>query len=153
MAKQTGLDGAKATLADNIESTSDNCTTIKGRNAWSLDLSQDVVTGADFQSAGFQTKFQGLKDASGSLGGYFDPDDTEGLKAIYEAFFDGEKKGLKLWLDDENYVYCEVLFTGPGFDVPVEDLQSADIDFEVANLKKEWVLTAFSEDVDDGDDI
>lgn len=145
MAKQTGLQsGTQATLANNIASTSDNCITIKGRNAWSLDLSQDVVTGPDFQSGGFTEKFQGLRDASGSLGGYFDPDDTDGLKEIYSAFFDGTKKGLKLWLDDGNYVYCEVLFTGPGFDVPVEDLQSADIDFDVANIEKEWLMEAFS---------
>ncbi|MGV9142181.1 MAG: hypothetical protein ACOC1X_04510 [Promethearchaeota archaeon] len=147
ISKKTGLDGALATFADDIGSTKDECTTIKGRNAWSLDLSQDVVTGPDFESEGFTSKYQGLRDASGSLGGFMDPEDTDGLKEIFEAFFDGDEKGLKLWLDDDHYVYCEVLFTGPAFDIPLEDMQSADIDFEVSNLKKDWLLAAFdSED-------
>ena len=143
MAKQTGLDGAKATFANNVNSTSDECVTIKGRNAWSLDLSQDVVTAADFQSSGFTEKYQGLRDASGSLGGFLDPADTTGLKEIFSAFFNGEKKGLKLWLDSTHYVYCEVLFTGPAFDIPVEDMQSADVDFEVAEIEEDWLLAAF----------
>ena len=143
ISKLTGLDGALATFANNIGSTQDECITIKGRNAWSLDFSQDVVTGPDFQSSGFTEKYQGLRDASGSLGGFMDPADTDGLKAIFEAFFDGTEKGLKLWLDDSHYVYAEVLFTGPAFDIPLEDMQSADIDFEVSNLEKDWLLAAF----------
>lgn len=145
MAKQTGLSGAKASFASNISSTTDECVTIKGRNSWSLDFSQDVVTGPDFQSSGFTQKYQGLRDGSGSLGGFVDPADTNGLKEIFKAFFNGTEKGLKLWLDDTHYVYCEVLFTGPGFDVPVEDMQSADVDFEVSNIEEDWLLAAFDD--------
>lgn len=110
-----------------------------------MDLSQDVVTGPDFSSSGFTEKFQGLRDASGNIGGFVDPSDTDGQREIFKAFFNGTEKGLKLWLDDTHYVYAEVLFTGPSFDVPVEDLESADIDFEVSDLEQDWLLAAFDD--------
>lgn len=143
MAKQTGLNNALATLANNVGSTRDQCIVIKGRNSSSLDFSQDVVNAADFQTSGFQDKYQGLRDASGSIGGFHDPADTTGLKTIFEAWYDGTEKGLKLWLDNTHYVYAEVLFTGPALDIPLEDMQSSDIDFEVSNIEKDWVLAAF----------
>ena len=145
MAKKTGLDNALATLANNVGSTRDDCIVIKGRNSATVDLSQDVVNAPDFESEGFQSKYQGLRDASGSIGGFHDPADTTGLKAIFEAWYEGTEKGLKLWTDDTHYVYAEVLFTGPALDIPLEDMQSSDIDFEVSNLEKYWLLAAFDD--------
>jgi len=145
VSKKTGLDGALATLADSVDATKAECTVIKGRNSANIDMSQDVVNAPDFESMGFQEKFQGLRDASGSIGGFHDPADTTGLKVIFEAWYEGTKKGLKLWTDDTHYVYAEVLFTGPALDIPLEDMQSSDIDFEVSNMEKEWLLAAFDD--------
>lgn len=145
MAKLTGLSGGLVTICNNVASDSNSGSLVYGREGWTFDMSQDIVEAADFSTSGFTEKFQGLRDASGSISGFMDPADTDGLKELISAWWAGDDVGLKLWVDHNNdrYVYCEALITGPGWDVSVGDMASMDIDFEVSNLEEEWLTTAF----------
>jgi hypothetical protein len=55
-----------------------------------LDLTADTIDSTTLDSDGFRTFIQGLKDAGEvSAGGYFNPGDTNGQKALLDAFNNG----------------------------------------------------------------
>lgn len=55
-----------------------------------LDLSADTIETTTLDSGGWRTFVQGMKDAGEvSVSGYFNPDDTDGQKALYDAFSAG----------------------------------------------------------------
>lgn len=138
--KVSGLSGATVTLCDNISSTKGEGTEVGGRNAISLDLSADVIEAPDYQSSDFTEKLPGLLDGSGSVDGYYEPSDTA-QKEIINAYENQNLLGMKLWADDTHYAYVEVRVTGPTLDVPLEDVVSLPIDFEVA--EKPTITTLF----------
>lgn len=144
MAKQTGLAGALAQIATSATDSKTAASTIEGRNSWTLDLDKDVVNLPDFNDAnsynGFQKKYIGLKNATGSLDGYIDPAGTV-LKELLNAYINDTKKGLKLWLDDSHYIYAEAYITAISFDTPLEDAETLSADFEVD--KEPLLTTAF----------
>ena len=96
---------------------------------WSLDLGADDVEITSFDSNGWKEYLAGLKEWSGSIEGNLKTDDTNGQKAILNAWINGET------LEFTFEVSSGVSFTGnayvkPSIEVPVDDKASFSCDFQ-----------------------
>jgi len=67
---------------------------------WSLDLGADDIDITSFDSAGWKEYLAGLKEWSGSLEGNFKPDDTNGQKAILQAWLAGTALDFSFKVND-----------------------------------------------------
>ena len=62
-----------------------------------LDLSADTLETTNLDSNGWRSYIGGVKDAGEvSLSGHFNPDDTNGQKALYDAFVAGTVEGFSI---------------------------------------------------------
>jgi len=96
---------------------------------WSLDLGADDVETTNFDSNGWKEFLAGLKEWSGSIEGNFKPDDTNGQKAILNAWLNGTALNFEFRVSDT------VTFTGsalvkPSIEVPVDDKASFSCDIQ-----------------------
>ncbi len=96
---------------------------------WSLDLGADDVEITSFDSNGWKEYLAGLKEWSGSIEGNFVADDTNGQKAILNAWLNGTKLSFVF------EVSSSVTFTGdafvkPSIEVPVDDKASFSCDIQ-----------------------
>jgi predicted secreted protein len=94
---------------------------------WSLDLGADDIEITSFDSEGWKEYLAGLKEWSGSIEGNLKTDDTNGQKAILNAWLSGEK------LEFTFEVSSGVTFKGealvkPSIEVPVDDKASFSCD-------------------------
>ena len=94
---------------------------------WSLDLGADDVEITSFDSEGWKEYLAGLKEWSGSIEGNLMTDDTNGQKAILNAWINGET------LEFTFEVSTGVTFEGealvkPSIEVPVDDKASFSCD-------------------------
>ena len=94
---------------------------------WSLDLGADDVEITSFDSEGWKEYLAGLKEWSGSIEGNFDSGDTNGQKAILNAWLNGQE------LEITFQVSSGVIFKGdalvkPSIEVPVDDKASFSCD-------------------------
>ena len=96
---------------------------------WSLDLGADDVEITSFDSNGWKEYLAGLKEWSGSIEGNFVAGDTNGQKAILNAWLAGET------LEFTFEVSSGVTFEGealvkPSIEVPVDDKASFSCDIQ-----------------------
>jgi predicted secreted protein len=96
---------------------------------WSLDLGADDIEVTNFDSEGWKEYLAGLKEWSGSIEGNFKPDDTNGQKAILNAWMNGEALSFTFKVD------ATTSFTGsalvkPSIEVPVDDKASFSCDVQ-----------------------
>lgn len=96
---------------------------------WSLDLGADDVEITSFDSEGWKEYLAGLKEWSGSIEGNLKTDDTNGQKAILNAWINGET------LEFTFEVSTGVTFEGealvkPSIEVPVDDKASFSCDIQ-----------------------
>ena len=96
---------------------------------WSCDLKADNIETTNFDSNGWKTYIQGLKEWSGSLEGNFVPTDTNGQQAIINAFAGGTSVSLELRIDTTKKITGTALIEGISIEVPVDDKQSLKCDF------------------------
>ena len=94
---------------------------------WSLDLGADDIDITSFDSEGWKEYLAGLKEWSGSIEGNLKTDDTNGQKAILNAWINGET------LEFTFEVSSGVTFKGealvkPSIEVPVDDKASFSCD-------------------------
>jgi predicted secreted protein len=94
---------------------------------WSLDLGADDIEITSFDSNGWKEYLAGLKEWSGSIEGNFDSGDTNGQKAILNAWLNGQE------LEFTFEVSTGVIFKGealvkPSIEVPVDDKASFSCD-------------------------
>ena len=94
---------------------------------WSLDLGADDIEITSFDSNGWKEYLAGLKEWSGSIEGNLKTDDTNGQKAILNAWINGET------LEFTFEVSTGVTFEGealvkPSIEVPVDDKASFSCD-------------------------
>ena len=62
-----------------------------------MDLSADTIETTNLDSAGWRSYIQGVRDAGEvSCSGYFKPGDTNGQKALYDAFTSGTLTNFKI---------------------------------------------------------
>ena len=94
---------------------------------WSLDLGADDIEITSFDSNGWKEYLAGLKEWSGSIEGNFVADDTNGQKAILNAWLNGAK--LSFVFEVSNGVTFEGdAFVKPSVEVPVDDKASFSCD-------------------------
>ena len=96
---------------------------------WSLDLGADDVEITSFDSNGWKEYLAGLKEWSGSIEGNLVTGDTNGQKAILNAWLNGEE------LEFTFEVSTGVTFKGdalvkPSIEVPVDDKASFSCDIQ-----------------------
>lgn len=96
---------------------------------WSLDLGADDIDVTSFDSNGWKEFLSGLKEWSGSFEGNYVQNDTNGQKAIIDAWVSGQYLSLTL------EVSPTVSFTGnaffkPSIETPVGDKASFSCDFQ-----------------------
>jgi predicted secreted protein len=100
---------------------------------WSLDLGADDIDTTNFDSDGWKEYLAGLKEWSGSIEGNFKPTDTNGQKAILQAWVNGTaltftfevssgitfqgsalvKPSIEVPVDDKATFSCDIQGTGP----------------------------------------
>jgi len=96
---------------------------------WSLDLGADDIDVTSFDSNGWKEFLAGLKEWSGSIEGNLKTDDTNGQKAILNAWLAGTA------LEFTFEVSSGVTFEGealvkPSIEVPVDDKASFSCDIQ-----------------------
>lgn len=96
---------------------------------WSLDLGADDIDITSFDSACWKEFLSGLKEWSGSMEGNFDSGDTNGQKAILNAWLNGEKLTFTFEVSSGVSFQGEA-FVKPSIEVPVDDKASFSCDFQ-----------------------
>jgi predicted secreted protein len=94
---------------------------------WSLDLGADDIEITNFDSQGWKEYLAGLKEWSGSIEGNFKPDDTNGQKAILQAWLDGTVVEFEFKVSD-SVTFEGSAFVKPSIEVPVDDKASFSCD-------------------------
>ena len=115
----TGTGGAVKVSANKVAEISN----------WSLDLGADDIDITSFDSNGWKEYLAGLKEWSGSIEGNLVTGDTNGQKAILNAWLNGEE------LEFTFEVSTGVTFKGdalvkPSIEVPVDDKASFSCDIQ-----------------------
>jgi len=113
----TGTGGAVKLSANKIAEISN----------WSLDLGADDIDITSFDSQGWKEYLAGLKEWSGSIEGNLKPDDTNGQKAILNAWLSGEKLTFTFEVSSGVSFQGEA-FVKPSIEVPVDDKASFSCD-------------------------
>ena len=118
----TGTGGAVKVSANKVAEISN----------WSLDLGADDIDVTSFDSNGWKEYLAGLKEWSGSIAGNLVTGDTNGQKAILNAWLSGEtleftfevssgvsfqgeafvKPSIEVPVDDKASFYCDITGTG-----------------------------------------
>jgi predicted secreted protein len=94
---------------------------------WSLDLGADDIDITSFDSQGWKEYLAGLKEWSGSIEGNLKTDDTNGQKAILNAWLNGEKLTFTFEVSSGVSFQGEA-FVKPSIEVPVDDKASFSCD-------------------------
>ena len=102
---------------------------VVGIKNWSLELSLDTLEttalGDDWKNY-----ITGLKEWSASSEGDYEvPGDTEGQKALQDAFLNGTTVMVKLYVDGTNYYQGEAYINSLSIEDPVDDVVSISIEF------------------------
>jgi predicted secreted protein len=96
---------------------------------WSLDLGADDVEITSFDSNGWKEYLAGLKEWSGSIEGNLKTDDTNGQKAILNAWLSGEKLTFAFEVSSGVSFQGEA-FVKPSIEVPVDDKATFSCDIQ-----------------------
>ena len=94
---------------------------------WSLDLGADDIDITSFDSNGWKEYLAGLKEWSGSIEGNLKTDDTDGQKAILNAWLNGTKLSFTFEVSSGVSFQGEA-FVKPSIEVPVDDKASFSCD-------------------------
>ena len=94
---------------------------------WSLDLGADDIDITSFDSQGWKEYLAGLKEWSGSIEGNLKTDDTNGQKAILNAWLNGTKLSFTFEVSSGVSFQGEA-FVKPSIEVPVDDKASFSCD-------------------------
>jgi len=96
---------------------------------WSLDLGADDIEITSFDSNGWKEYLAGLKEWSGSIEGNLKTDDTNGQKAILNAWINGETLEFTFEVSSGVSFQGEA-FVKPSIEVPVDDKASFSCDIQ-----------------------
>ena len=94
---------------------------------WSLDLGADDIEITSFDSNGWKEYLAGLKEWSGSIEGNLKTDDTNGQKAILNAWLNGTKLSFTFEVSS-GVTFTGDAFVKPSIEVPVDDKASFSCD-------------------------
>lgn len=98
-------------------------------NSWELSSSADIL---DITSFGddWKNKLAGLKDWNAKASGQYDFSDTDGQKAIWDAFLAGSTVGLELSPDGTQKFTGNAYIKSPPIKAGVADTVTVEFDFE-----------------------
>jgi predicted secreted protein len=96
---------------------------------WSLDLGADDIETTNFDSNGWKEYLAGLKEWSGSIEGNFKADDTNGQKAILQAWANGTALEFDFKVN-ETVKFSGSALVKPSIEVPVDDKASFSCDIQ-----------------------
>lgn len=96
---------------------------------FSLDLGADDIDITSFDSEGWKEFLAGLKEWSGSFEGNFVPGDTNGQKAILNAWLNGTALELDFKVSD-TVTFSGSAYVKPSIEVPVDDKASFSCDIQ-----------------------
>ena len=108
---------------------SDDPATVVGIKNWSLELSLDTLEttalGDDWKNY-----ITGLKEwTASSEGDYEVGTDTDGQKALQDAYLSGDTVDIKLYVDDTHYYSGEAYINSLSVEDPVDDVINISIEF------------------------
>jgi len=98
-------------------------------NQWSLDCKADNTDVTSFDSNGWKEFLAGLKEWSGSFEGNLKPDDTNGQKALIDAWVAGTSVSLECRLDASKK-FAGTALVNFGIEMPVDDKAGFKCDFQ-----------------------
>ncbi|OPZ46816.1 MAG: Phage major tail protein 2 [Bacteroidetes bacterium ADurb.BinA104] len=116
----TGKDGGVYSGANKVAELSN----------WSLDLGTDTPETTNFDSNGWKEYIAGLKEWSGSAEGNWKMSDTNGQKAIQDAWRNGTTLNLEFRVNPTNKYAGSVLITSIGIETPVDDKVTVSFEFQ-----------------------
>jgi predicted secreted protein len=96
---------------------------------WSLDLGADDIEITSFDSEGWKEYLAGLKEWSGSIEGNLKTDDTNGQKAILNAWLNGTKLSFTFEVSS-GVTFTGDAFVKPSIEVPIDDKASFSCDIQ-----------------------
>ena len=107
----------------------DDPATVVGIKNWSLELSLDTLEttalGDDWKNY-----ITGLKEWSASSEGDYEVGtDTNGQKALQDAYLSGDTVDIKLYVDDTHYYSGEAYINSLSVEDPVDDVINISIEF------------------------
>lgn len=120
MAANSGVLG-KATIG---------ATTILNISEWSLDIKHNVQDITSFTDT-WEKKTSGLKGATGSLKGQFNPGDSTGQALLQAACLNGTTIALKLYSDTDYYTIGSAYIEGLKVSNKVDGVCEAEFSFVV----------------------
>ena len=94
---------------------------------WSLDLGADDIDITSFDSNGWKEYLAGLKEWSGSIEGNLKTNDTNGQKAIFNAWLAGTPLTFTFEVSS-GVTFQGSAFVKPSIEVPVDDKASFSCD-------------------------
>ncbi len=94
---------------------------------WSLDLGADDIDVTSFDSQGWKEYLAGLKEWSGSIEGNLKTDDTNGQKAILNAWLSGAPLAFTFEVSS-GVSFQGSAYVKPSIEVPVDDKASFSCD-------------------------
>lgn len=97
---------------------------------WSLDLGADDIDVTTFDSAGWKEFLQGLKEWSGSAEGNFNLSDTNGQRAIYNAWVSGTPLDVTFQTAAAGTAFQGQVLPKLNIETPVDDKASVSFDFK-----------------------
>jgi predicted secreted protein len=89
-------------------------------SSWSLDLGADDIDITSFDSNGWKEYLAGLKEWSGSIEGNLKTNDTNGQKAIFNAWLAGTPLTFTFEVSS-GVTFQGSAFVKPSIEVPVDD--------------------------------
>ena len=98
-------------------------------SSWSLDLGADDIEITSFDSNGWKEYLAGLKEWSGSIEGNFKSGDTNGQKAIINAWISGTALNFEFRIDATNK-FTGSAFVKPSIETPVDDKATFSSDIQ-----------------------
>jgi len=107
----------------------DDPATVVGIKNWSLELSLDTL---ETTALGDEWKnfITGLKEWSASSEGDYEVGtDTNGQKALQDAYLSGDTVDIKLYVDDTHYYSGEAYINSLSVEDPVDDVINISIEF------------------------
>ncbi len=96
---------------------------------WSLDLGADDIDITSFDSNGWKEYLAGLKEWSGSIEGNLKTDDTNGQKAIFNAWLTGTPLTFTFEVSS-GVTFQGSAFVKPSIEVPVDDKATFSCDIQ-----------------------
>lgn len=98
--------------------------------SWSIDGGADMLDVTNFGSGGWKENIAGLREWSASVEGNWDMTDTNGQKALQDAWLNGSSVAVKFYVDGTKNYSGSAYISGLSPEVAVDDAATVSIDLQ-----------------------